>query len=188
MRPDATRGATRRSRALIPEYGPGWRSKVLLPSVISSDQYRIFTVVAQAPDGTQRRARVTPSTYLELVAATSFKQRTRKMMEYYHADRLNYAVDRHAESARVRSGLLREERRRRRRPETDRASVQEPGLPARRVPRGTGDDPLATADDGHVLAAADAGGVLLLPAVRQDGPVPLRAEQRHRGRRRRRRR
>jgi len=26
------------------------------------------------------------------VAATSFKQRTRKMLEYFHADRLNYAV------------------------------------------------------------------------------------------------
>jgi NAD+ synthase len=26
------------------------------------------------------------------VAATNFKQRTRKMLEYYHADRLNYAV------------------------------------------------------------------------------------------------
>jgi NAD+ synthase len=26
------------------------------------------------------------------VAATNFKQRVRKMMEYYHADRLNYAV------------------------------------------------------------------------------------------------
>ena len=30
--------------------------------------------------------------YLEVVAATNFKQRTRKMLEYYHADRLNYAV------------------------------------------------------------------------------------------------
>ena len=79
-------------RALIPEYGPGWRCKVSLPSVIGSDQYRIFSVIAQAPDGTQRRARVTSSMYLELVAATSFKQRARKMMEYYHADRLNYAV------------------------------------------------------------------------------------------------
>jgi NAD+ synthase len=27
-----------------------------------------------------------------MVAATNFKQRTRKMMEYYHADRLGYAV------------------------------------------------------------------------------------------------
>jgi len=79
-------------RALIPEYREGWRCKVSLPSVVESDQYRIFSVIAQAPDGTQRRARVTPSAYLELIAATSFKQRTRKMMEYYHADRRNYAV------------------------------------------------------------------------------------------------
>jgi NAD+ synthase len=79
-------------RSLIPEYGEGWRCKVSLPSVVESDQYRIFSVIAQAPDGTQRRARVTPSMYLELIAATSFKQRTRKMMEYYHADRRNYAV------------------------------------------------------------------------------------------------
>ena len=92
---DAAGCYTRRDdaiRSLIPEYGPGWRSKVMLPSVVTTDQYRIFSVVAQAPDGTQRRARVTPSMYLEMVAATSFKQRTRKMMEYYHADRLNYAV------------------------------------------------------------------------------------------------
>ena len=79
-------------RTLIPEFGPGWRSKVALPSVIDSDQFRIFTVVARSPEGEERRARVTPTAYLELVAATSFKQRTRKMMEYYHADRLNFVV------------------------------------------------------------------------------------------------
>ena len=79
-------------RSIIPEYSEGWRCKLSLPSVVESDQYRIFSVIAQAPDGTQRRARVTPSAYLELIAATSFKQRTRKMMEYYHADRCNYAV------------------------------------------------------------------------------------------------
>lgn len=79
-------------RSLIPEYADGWRCKVSLPSVVESDRYRIFSVIAQAPDGTQRRARVTPSAYLELIAATSFKQRTRKMMEYYHADRCNFAV------------------------------------------------------------------------------------------------
>ena len=33
-----------------------------------------------------------PAAYLQIVAATNFKQRVRKMMEYYHADRLNYAV------------------------------------------------------------------------------------------------
>jgi len=92
---DATGCYSRRDdaiRTLIPEYADGWRCKVSLPSVVQSDRYRIFTVIAQAPDGTQRRARVTPSAYLELIAATSFKQRARKMMEYYHADRCNYAV------------------------------------------------------------------------------------------------
>ncbi len=35
---------------------------------------------------------MTPKAYLQIVAATNFKQRVRKMMEYYHADRLNYVV------------------------------------------------------------------------------------------------
>jgi NAD+ synthase len=35
---------------------------------------------------------MTAAAYLMLVAATNFKQRTRKMFDYYHADRLNYAV------------------------------------------------------------------------------------------------
>jgi NAD+ synthase len=92
---DAAGCYTRRDeaiRSLIPEYAAGWRCKVSLPSVVESDQYRIFTVIAQAPDGTQRRARVSPAAYHEMISATSFKQRTRKMMEYYHADRCNYAV------------------------------------------------------------------------------------------------
>ena len=92
---DAAGCYTRRDeaiRSLIPEYAAGWRCKVSLPSVVESDQYRIFTVIAQAPDGTQRRARVSPAAYHEMISATSFKQRTRKMLEYYHADRCNYAV------------------------------------------------------------------------------------------------
>jgi NAD+ synthase len=79
-------------REVIPEYGPGWRSKIVLPSVVDSDQYRIFSVIAVSPDGEERKARLKPGSYLGVVAATNFKQRTRKMMEYYHADRLNYAV------------------------------------------------------------------------------------------------
>ena len=40
----------------------------------------------------QRRERLTPDAYLSIVAATNFKQRVRKMMEYHYADRFNYAV------------------------------------------------------------------------------------------------
>ena len=44
------------------------------------------------PGGAQRTVRMPPAAYLQMVAATSFKQRVRKMMAYYHADRLGYAV------------------------------------------------------------------------------------------------
>ena len=40
----------------------------------------------------RRKLRMPPSVYLGIVAATNMKQRTRKQLEYYHADRLNFAV------------------------------------------------------------------------------------------------
>jgi NAD+ synthase len=79
-------------RSLIPEYQPGWKSKLVLPSVVDSDMFRLFSVVVQSPDGEQKKARLTHDAFLAIVAAMNFKQRTRKMLEYYHADRLNYAV------------------------------------------------------------------------------------------------
>ena len=79
-------------RKVCPEYGPGYKSKIVLPSVIDSDSFRLFSVVVMAPDGTQSKYRLTPESYLGIVAATNFKQRVRKMLEYYHADRLNYVV------------------------------------------------------------------------------------------------
>lgn len=79
-------------KRVIPQYGPGWKAKIVLPSVIESDAFRIFSVVAQAPDGEVVKERLPLDEYLQVVASTNFKQRTRKMLEYYHADRLNYMV------------------------------------------------------------------------------------------------
>ncbi len=79
-------------RSVVPEYTSEYKSKIVLPGVMDDDTYRIFSVVVQAPDGEQKKVRLTPSAYLGIVAATNFKQRTRKMLEYYHADRLNYVV------------------------------------------------------------------------------------------------
>jgi NAD+ synthase len=79
-------------RNAIPEYGKGWKSKIVLPSILNSDKYRIFSLVAVSPGGKTVRIRLHHDTYLGILAATNFKQRTRKMMEYYHADRLNFAV------------------------------------------------------------------------------------------------
>ena len=79
-------------RKVCPDYGPGYKSKIVLPSVIDSDSFRLYSVVVLAPDGTQTKHRLTLESYLGIVAATNFKQRVRKMLEYYHADRLNYVV------------------------------------------------------------------------------------------------
>lgn len=78
-------------RRLIPDYGAGWRSKIAIRGGMKG-QINRFHLVAQAPDGTMHDVRMPLPEYLQIVAATSFKQRTRKMIEYFHADRLNYAV------------------------------------------------------------------------------------------------
>jgi NAD+ synthase len=77
---------------VCPDYGPGYKSKIVLPSVIDSDSFRLHSVIVLSPDGTETKHRLTPESYLGIVAATNFKQRVRKMLEYYHADRLNYVV------------------------------------------------------------------------------------------------
>jgi len=79
-------------RLAIPEYAQGWRSKIVLQGVLENKGFNYFHVVAQSPDGATVKARLGTEAYLGIVAATNFKQRVRKMMEYYHADRLNYAV------------------------------------------------------------------------------------------------
>ena len=79
-------------REVLPDFESDWSSKIVLPSVVDSDMFRIFSVVVQPPGGEERKVRLSTSAYLGIVAATNFKQRTRKMLEYYHADRLNYAV------------------------------------------------------------------------------------------------
>ena len=75
-------------RKVVPEFGPGWGCKV----VIANDGYNLTLLVVQTPDGTQQKLRMPLDVYLGIVAATNMKQRTRKQIEYYHADRLNYAV------------------------------------------------------------------------------------------------
>lgn len=79
-------------RTVVPEYGDGWKCKLVLADTIGSASYAITSLVVQSPEGDQKKVRLSASAYLQIVAASNFKQRTRKMLEYYHADRLNYAV------------------------------------------------------------------------------------------------
>jgi NAD+ synthase len=79
-------------RKVFPEYGEGFRYKVTLPSILESDRFNVSELTIQSPAGEFKKSRMPVNAYLQLIAATNFKQRVRKMMEYYHADRLNYAV------------------------------------------------------------------------------------------------
>ncbi len=78
-------------RRVLPDYGAGWRMKIVVAGGLEG-RINHFRLVAQAPDGTSHEARLKLPDYLQIVAATSFKQRLRKSIEYFHADRLNYAV------------------------------------------------------------------------------------------------
>jgi NAD+ synthase len=77
-------------RALFPDYGEGWKSKIVIAGQASQLHY--FRLVVQDPSGRQEQARLPARQYLALVAATNHKQRVRKALEYYHADRLHHAV------------------------------------------------------------------------------------------------
>ena len=79
-------------REVIPEFTAKWKFKIVLPPITESDAYRTYSVVAESPDGVVESHKLTLSAYLQILAATNYKQRVRKTLEYFHADRLNYFV------------------------------------------------------------------------------------------------
>jgi NAD+ synthase len=79
-------------RSVFPEFTPDMKWKIVMHGDrLNTDAVNFFYVVVQV-NGEERRFRLTPQAYTQVVAATNFKQRVRKMMDYFHADRLNFAV------------------------------------------------------------------------------------------------
>ncbi len=78
-------------RRVFPEYGDGWKNKIVIKGGLEG-RINHFELVVQTPAGELKTARLPLPEYLQIVAATNHKQRIRKTVEYYHADRLNYAV------------------------------------------------------------------------------------------------
>ncbi|WP_280153996.1 NAD(+) synthase [Piscinibacter sp. XHJ-5] len=78
-------------RRVFPAYGEGWRNKIVIAGGTGGG-INYFKLVVATPDGILHEARLPLREYLQIVAATNFKQRVRKTMDYFHADRLNYAV------------------------------------------------------------------------------------------------
>ncbi|AYC99488.1 NAD(+) synthase [Neorhizobium sp. NCHU2750] len=79
-------------RQIVPEFSDGWGCKVVLEDALTGRGYNISWLVVANPQGEQSRHRMPLDVYLGMIAAANMKQRTRKQIEYYHADRLNFAV------------------------------------------------------------------------------------------------
>lgn len=81
-------------RSVFPDYTPDWKQKIVITGGLEG-RYNTFELVVQrpgAPDGETERRRLGATEFFTIVAATNYKQRIRKTIEYFHADRLNYAV------------------------------------------------------------------------------------------------
>jgi len=79
-------------RTVVPDYGDGWKCKLVLPSLLATERLNVTRLTVQNPAEEMYTVRLGSAAYLQLVAATNYKQRIRKITEYYHADRLTYAV------------------------------------------------------------------------------------------------
>ncbi len=79
-------------RMVFPEYGAGYKNKITLPSLLDGNRLNVSELTIESPSGQRQTARLPLAAYLQIVAGTNYKQRIRKMTEYYHADRLNYVV------------------------------------------------------------------------------------------------
>ncbi|MBU0754797.1 MAG: NAD(+) synthase [Planctomycetes bacterium] len=80
-------------RELIPEFREDWKCKIVLPqNLLEKGGLNVFSVVVESPEGQSISKRLPIKNYLQIVAASNYKQRTRMMTLYYHAERLNYCV------------------------------------------------------------------------------------------------
>jgi NAD+ synthase len=82
-------------RRIFPEYDPraGYTSKIGLPQDLYEETaYNIFYLTIVTPDGEEKTMRLPPREYLQIVAASNFKQRARMSLLYYQAELHNFAV------------------------------------------------------------------------------------------------
>jgi len=77
---------------VFPEYNPAtYRMKIGIKAV-SNNLPPVFSVTIIDKNGVSQSKMLPPNEYMQIVAASNFKQRSRLSMLYYHADRLHYAV------------------------------------------------------------------------------------------------
>lgn len=76
---------------VFPDYDGTWKNKIVIKGG-KEGKLNHFALVVELPGGDIAEQRLSLNDYLQIVASTNYKQRIRKNIEYFHADRLNYAV------------------------------------------------------------------------------------------------
>jgi NAD+ synthase len=80
-------------KTIFPEFNDSYKAKIVLPAnILEKDTLNIFQLMIIAPDGKEKTERLPLKEYLQIVAASNFKQRSRMSMLYYHAEARNWAV------------------------------------------------------------------------------------------------
>ena len=80
-------------KRVFPEFNPSYKAKITLPeNVLDSDSLNVFHLTIITPEGKEKSKRLKLNDFLQIVAASNFKQRSRMAMLYYHAELRNYAV------------------------------------------------------------------------------------------------
>lgn len=82
-------------RRLFPEFDAqaGYRCKIVLPALHpGEDTLNVYALTIVTPSGEERTCRLPLAEFLQIVAASNFKQRTRMAMLYYHAESRHFAV------------------------------------------------------------------------------------------------
>ena len=80
-------------KQVFPDYKPTWKSKVITPTnLLEEETFNFFTVVVETDSGEIREERLPLKPYLQIVAATNYKQRLRMTTLYYHTEKRNWAV------------------------------------------------------------------------------------------------
>jgi NAD+ synthase len=80
-------------KSVFPEFDDSYKAKIVLPTnILEKDTLNVFQLTIIAKDGTEKSERLPLKEYLQVVAASNFKQRSRMCMLYYHAEARNWAV------------------------------------------------------------------------------------------------
>ena len=78
---------------VFPEFNSTYKAKITLPTnLMEKESLNVFQLTIITPDGKIKSERLPLKEYLQIVAASNFKQRSRMSMLYYHAEAKNYAV------------------------------------------------------------------------------------------------